>query len=112
MQTGKAWKYGTENLPIGDKTETHFTNKGKSTDFFEKRLYKLQNRWYYNITPRALRQKQNAAAVLHTNQAAEIPNGAKGGDPEAWFGFPPLFCREAACSNGGMTAVNAEYLMR
>lgn len=66
MQTGKAWKYGTENLPIGDKTETHFTNKGKSTDFFEKRLYKLQNRWYYNITPRALRQKQSDAGLRNS----------------------------------------------
>lgn len=68
MQTGKTWKYGTENLPIGDKTETHFTNKGKSTDFFEKRLYKLQNRWYYNITPRALRQKQSGTELKNDFQ--------------------------------------------
>jgi len=63
MQTGKTWKCGTENWLIGDKTEAHFTNKRKSADFFEKRLYKLQNRWYYNITPRALRQKQSGTEL-------------------------------------------------
>ena len=41
VQTGKTWKYGTENHSVGDKTKTHFTNRRKSTDFFEKRLYNL-----------------------------------------------------------------------
>lgn len=68
MQTGKTWKYGTENLPIGGKTKAHFTNRRKSTDFFEKRLYKLQNRWYYNITPRALRQKQSGTELKNDFQ--------------------------------------------
>ena len=68
MQTGKTWKYGIENHSVGDKTKTHFTNRRKSTDFFEKRLYKLQNWWYYNITPRALRQKQSGTELKNDFQ--------------------------------------------
>ena len=68
VQTGKIWKYGTENHLAGDKTKTHFTNRRKPTDFFEKRLYKLQNRWYYNITPRALRQKQSGTELKNDFQ--------------------------------------------